>query len=45
MMFWLMLVGRTVFGVGGEVLQGAQSTIISNWFKPEELSVFSELLS
>ena len=43
MLFWLMLVGRVVFGAGGEVLQGAQSTIISNWFKPEELSVISYL--
>jgi MFS family permease len=32
--FWLMLLGRVIFGFGGEVLQGSQSTIISNWFKP-----------
>jgi MFS family permease len=38
-MFLLMLFGRVIFGIGGEVLQGAQSTIISNWFKPHELSV------
>jgi MFS family permease len=37
--FWLMLVGRVIFGIGGEVLQGSQSTIISKWFKPHELPV------
>lgn len=42
-MFLLMLVGRVIFGIGGEVLQGAQSTIISNWFKPHELSVRQDL--
>lgn len=31
---WLvMLVGRFVFGLGGEVLHAAQNTIISRWFK------------
>jgi MFS family permease len=43
--FWLMLMGRAVFGIGGEVLQGSQSTIISNWFRPEELSVTEYLFS
>jgi len=43
--FWLMLLGRIIFGVGGEVLQGSQSTIISNWFKPHELSVMIFKLS
>lgn len=38
-LFWVMIVGRVVFGFGGEVLQGSQSTIISNWFKPRELPV------
>jgi MFS family permease len=38
-LFWVMIVGRIVFGFGGEVLQGSQSTIISNWFKPHELPV------
>lgn len=42
-MFSLMLVGRVIFGIGGEVLQGSQSTIISNWFKPHELSVLKQL--
>lgn len=32
--FWVMILGRVIFGFGGEVLQGCQSTIISNWFKP-----------
>jgi MFS family permease len=44
-LFGLMLIGRAVFGIGGEVLQGAQSTIISNWFKPEELPVCMILYS
>lgn len=38
-LFWVMIVGRIIFGFGGEVLQGSQSTIISNWFKPRELPV------
>lgn len=29
----VMLVGRIVFGLGGEVLHAAQNTIISRWFK------------
>jgi MFS family permease len=35
----IMLAGRVVFGLGGEVLQASQSTIISNWFKPHQLPV------
>ena len=31
--FGLMLVGRIVFGIGGEVLHAAQNTLISTWFK------------
>mgnify|MGYP001466162860 FL=1 len=34
----LMIVGRTVFGLGGEGLQVAQSTIISHHFKGSELA-------
>lgn len=34
-----MLIGRVVFGLGGEVLHAAQNTIISRWFKASELSV------
>ena len=37
--FGLMLVGRIVFGVGGEVLHASQNTLISSWFKASELSV------
>lgn len=32
-MFTIMLLGRIVFGIGGEVLHAAQNTLISNWFK------------
>ena len=35
----VMLVGRAVFGIGGEVLHASQNTIISKWFKASELSV------
>jgi MFS family permease len=38
--FWvLMLFGRFVFGIGGEVLHAAQYTLISRWFKASQLSV------
>lgn len=40
-LFSVMLVGRIVFGVGGEVLHASQNTLISNWFKANELSVLS----
>ena len=29
----IMLLGRFVFGIGGEVLHASQNTIISRWFK------------
>ena len=32
--FAIMLAGRVVFGIGGEVLHASQNTLISNWFKP-----------
>jgi MFS family permease len=35
----VMLAGRTIFGLGGEVLHAAQHTIISRWFKASQLSV------
>lgn len=35
--YWLMLVGRVVFGLGGECMSVAQSAIISQWFKGKEL--------
>lgn len=38
--FGIMLIGRMVFGIGGEVLHASQKTLISNWFKASELSVF-----
>lgn len=36
--FWLMLVGRAIFGLGGECMSVAQSAIVSRWFKGKELS-------
>lgn len=35
--YWLMLVGRFVFGLGGECMSVSQSAIISQWFKGKEL--------
>jgi MFS family permease len=35
----VMLIGRLVFGFGGEVLHAAQYTLISKWFKASELSI------
>jgi MFS family permease len=36
--YWLMLVGRVVFGLGGESMSVAQSAIVSMWFKGKELA-------
>lgn len=36
--FPVMLIGRVVFGLGGESMTVAQSTIISLWFKGKELN-------
>ena len=33
-----MMLGRFIFGLGGECMSVAQSAIISNWFKGKELS-------
>ena len=32
-MFAVMLAGRAIFGIGGEVLHASQNTLISKWFK------------
>ena len=37
--FWLMCVGRFIFGCGGEVLAVAQNTHSVNWFKGKELNM------
>uniref|UniRef100_A0A8C4ZLH4 Lysosomal dipeptide transporter MFSD1 n=1 Tax=Gadus morhua TaxID=8049 RepID=A0A8C4ZLH4_GADMO len=37
--FWLMEVGRFVFGIGGESLSVAQNTYAVNWFKGKELNL------
>jgi MFS family permease len=34
----LMLTGRGIFGLGGECMSVAQSAIVSQWFKGQELS-------
>lgn len=36
--YGLMLTGRGIFGLGGECMSVAQSSIISQWFKGQELS-------
>lgn len=36
--YYVMLIGRVVFGLGGESMTVAQSTIISLWFKGKELN-------
>ncbi|XP_047130283.1 major facilitator superfamily domain-containing protein 1 isoform X1 [Hydra vulgaris] len=37
--FWLMLMGRFVFGIGGESLAVAQNTYAVSWFKGRELNM------
>lgn len=37
--YWLLLVGRFLFGVGGESLTVCQSTIVSKWFSGRELAM------
>ncbi|KAM9853068.1 lysosomal dipeptide transporter MFSD1 isoform 2-T2 [Aulostomus maculatus] len=37
--FWLMEMGRFVFGIGGESLAVAQNTYAVNWFKGKELNL------
>ncbi|XP_022534498.2 major facilitator superfamily domain-containing protein 1 isoform X1 [Astyanax mexicanus] len=37
--FWLMNMGRFVFGIGGESLAVAQNTYAVNWFKGKELNL------
>ena len=37
--YWLLLVGRFVFGIGGESLNVCQSTIVSRWFAGHELAM------
>lgn len=34
----VMILGRIVFGLGGEAINATQSTLIVNWFNPKELS-------
>ncbi|KAI8833738.1 major facilitator superfamily domain-containing protein [Chytridium lagenaria] len=36
--YWLMHLGRVVFGVGGESLSVAQTRITSKWFKGKEIA-------
>uniref|UniRef100_A0A672FX47 Lysosomal dipeptide transporter MFSD1 n=1 Tax=Salarias fasciatus TaxID=181472 RepID=A0A672FX47_SALFA len=37
--FWVMEMGRFVFGIGGESLAVAQNTYAVNWFKGKELNL------
>ncbi len=37
--FWLMLVGRVIFGIGAESLIVCQSAISAKWFKGRELAL------
>uniref|UniRef100_A0A3Q3JC53 Lysosomal dipeptide transporter MFSD1 n=1 Tax=Monopterus albus TaxID=43700 RepID=A0A3Q3JC53_MONAL len=37
--FWVMALGRFVFGIGGESLAVAQNTYAVNWFKGKELNL------
>ena len=41
--FGIMLAGRVVFGIGGEVLHASQNTLISTWFRASELSVWNRV--
>ena len=34
----MMLLGRVIFGIGGETLNVAQSVIVAQWFKGKELA-------
>lgn len=36
--FWLMLFGRTIFGIGAEALIVCQGVILTKWFKGKELA-------
>jgi MFS family permease len=36
--FWLSIVGRAVFGLGGESLSVAQSTLLAQWFEGKEMA-------
>jgi len=38
MEYWLLLLGRVVFGFGGETVVVAQSTIVSKWFANQDLA-------
>lgn len=42
--YWLALLGRTIFGIGAESLNGkiytvAQAFVVANWFKGQELTM------
>ena len=38
MQYSLMLAGRVIFGLGGECMSVAQSSLISTWFKGKEMN-------
>lgn len=37
--YWLLIVGRVVYGLGGECLCVAQNVVISNWFRDKNLAL------
>ena len=42
--FWLMVLGRTLFGMGGENIISLQSVLIEIWFRNNFLSIGSGLM-
>jgi MFS family permease len=38
MKYWVFLMGRVIFGLGGESMSVAQSAFVSIWFKGKELA-------
>lgn len=42
--FWLMLLGRAVYGLGGESLMVGVDVLVTNWFKDKEIGLAYGLL-
>ncbi len=43
--FILLLIGRIVFGIGGESLSVVSSILVYKWFKNDKLSFFMGVLN
>jgi len=41
--YWFMILGRVIFGLGGECLGVSISTITTQWFKGRELNLAIQL--